>query len=213
MGSMNGFADLLTNFVSSDFNRFVSFATATLSAAALNLMLRSNREAKIKSKEVDKFSNVLLQGLKLGTINNLDDVYNIYKGINDYELVNENYRYSLNKSLRKFLVKIQTEEFEDIEEEDIKRWKSKVDEFIKKNEELSPFSELPQAERNIMNDILAYLDKNDNESIRRKIMELSNSIQIRKEQIDKIDKQNKWSVPLAVIGLVLTIFFGIASLI
>ncbi|MCU5695514.1 hypothetical protein OCB06_19145 [Bacillus cereus] len=213
MGLMNGFADLLTNFVSSDFNRFVSFATATLSAAALNLMLRSNREAKIKSKEVDKFSNVLLQGLKLGTINNLDDVYNIYKGINDYELVNENYRYSLNKSLRKFLVKIQTEEFEDIEEEDIKKWKSKVDEFIKKNEELSPFSELPQAERNIMNDILAYLDKNDNESIRRKIMELSNSIQIRKEQIDKIDKQNKWSVPLAVIGLVLTIFFGIASLI
>ncbi|PDY05747.1 hypothetical protein COM66_10915 [Bacillus cereus] len=197
----------------SGFSDFMTIAAASFSILALNLLYRNIQETKIKDKEVDKFSDVLLKGLRLGTINNLDDVYNIYKGINDLELVNENYRYSLNKSLRKFLVKIQTEEFEEIKEEQIKEWKNKVDEFIKKNEELSPFSELPQAERNIMNDILAYLEKNDNDSIRRKIMELSNSIQIRKEQIDKIDKQNKWSVPLAVIGLVLTIFFGIASLI
>lgn len=210
---LNGFVDLFSNFVS-DINRIVPFIAAIVSAVFSSyFMIKSNREHKRIEKEVDKFSNVLLQGLRLGTINNLNDVYNIYKGINDYELVNENYRYSLNKSLRKFLVKIQTEKLEGIKEEQIKEWKNKVDEFIKKNEELSPFAELPQAERNIMNDILAYLDKNDTDSIRRKIMELSNSIQIRKEQIDKIDKQNKWSVPLAVIGLVLTIFFGIASLI
>ncbi|PFJ07589.1 hypothetical protein COI88_02055 [Bacillus cereus] len=201
MVSMNGFSD------------FIAVITSALTLYVVQWIFRNNRDTKIKDKEVDKFSNVLLQGLRLGTINNLDDVYNIYKGVNDFELVNENYRYSLNKSLRKFLVKIQTEEFKEIKEEQIKEWKNKVDEFIKKNEELSPFSELPQAEKNIMNDILAYLDKSDNDSVRRKIMELSNSIQIRKEQIDKIDKQNKWSVPLAVIGLVLTIFFGIASLI
>ncbi|MDR4442199.1 hypothetical protein [Bacillus cereus] len=211
---LNGFVDLFSKVVSSDLIRIVPIITGIVSGMfTLHFLFKTNREIKRKEKEVDKFSYVLLQGLRLGTINNLDDVYNIYKGINDYELVNENYRYSLNKSLRKFLVKIQMKELGEMKEEQIKDWKNKVDEFIKKNEELSPFSELPQAERNIMNDILAYLDKNDTDSIRRKIMELSNSIQIRKEQIDKIDKLNKWSVPLAVIGLVLTIFFGIASLI
>lgn len=211
---LNGFVDLFSKVVSSDLIRIVPIITGIVSGMfTLHFLFKTNREIKRKEKEVDKFSYVLLQGLRLGTINNLDDVYNIYKGINDYELVNENYRYSLNKSLRKFLVKIQMKELGEMKEEQIKDWKNKVDEFIKKNEELSPFSELPQAERNIMNDILAYLDKNDTDSIRRKIMELSNSIQIRKEQIDKIDKLNKWSVPLAVIGLVLTILFGIASLI
>ncbi|HDR7866524.1 TPA: hypothetical protein QCY24_000132 [Bacillus wiedmannii] len=191
----------------------LALITIFLTVASTRAMFRETKENQIKDKEIDKFFTVLVQGLKLGTINNLNDIYNIYKGINDLELINENYRHSLNKSLRKFLVKLQAGQFEDVKEEQIRDWKSKMDEFIKRNEELSPFSELPQAERNIMNDMLAYLDKNDNESIQRKIMELSNSIQIRQEQLDKIEKQNKWSIPLAIIGLILTIFFGIASLI
>ncbi|MGR6008448.1 hypothetical protein ACT7CZ_06825 [Bacillus cereus] len=70
------------------------------------------------------------------------------------------------------------------------------------------FSEIPQSERGMMNDIFSFLGKNDSEAIRRKLVELSNAIQLRKEELDKIEKLNKWSIPLAVVGLALTIMFG-----
>lgn len=191
---------------------FMLFAAAYTFGVA-QMFLRMSKRKQVTKKETDNFYEVLIKGLEMKTINSLEDVYNIYKGINDYDLENENYRYSLNKLLRKFLVKLQLQEVGNLTPEQIKEWKDKIDVFIQKNEELSPFSEIPQAERGMMNDILAFLDTNDTEAIRRKLIELSSTIQLRKEELDKIEKLNKWSIPLAVVGLFLTIIFGIASLV
>jgi hypothetical protein len=178
-------------------------------AIAISKLLKTRDQKKQKRKE--KFYKVLNEGLELETIESLHDVYNLYKGTHNLTLENDNYRFRLNELLREFLVKLQLKEDKNVNEVKIKEWKNKIDKFIKQNEELSPFSELPQAERNIMNDILAFLEKDDKGSIKRKLNEMSTSIQIRKEHLERVEKQNKWSIPLAVIGLLFTIFFGIVS--
>ncbi|MEB3057510.1 hypothetical protein [Bacillus pseudomycoides] len=198
-------------------NDFIKLALVILAAAQLISLWRLSKkisdEQKVTKEEKDIFYDVLSKGLELNTINTIEDIYNIYKGINNCNSENLNYIHNLNFLLRGFLVRLQAKEIEGVQPEQIKAWKIKIDDFIKKNEELSPFSEIPQAERSMMNDILAYLDRNDNESIKRKLAELSSAIQLRKEEVDKIEKLNTWSIPLAVVGLVLTIIFGIASLI
>lgn len=61
-----------------------------------------------------------------------------------------------------------------------------------------------------MNDILVFTKTHDSKSIQRELIELSFSIQTRIKLLYKIEKQNKWSIPLGIIGLIFTIF-GIDS--
>ena len=73
--------------------------------------------------------------------------------------------------------------------------------------------DLPDTERNIINDLSAFNKLGDQNSINRKLGELSSVIITRYEQQKKIENLNKWSIPLAIIGMVLTIIFGVLSII
>ncbi|MBM7551234.1 hypothetical protein [Thalassobacillus pellis] len=192
---------------------FVSTLVLALATYVMSFQKLFKVRNERKKKKKENFYKVLDEGLEMETIASLDDIYNLYKGTNNLTLENDNYRFRLNELLREYLVKLHTNDGEKLSKEKIKEWKDKIDRFIKENEELSPFSELPQADRNIMNDIVAFLEKDDKKSIMRKLDEMSTSIQIRKEYLERIEKQNKWSVPVSIVGLIFTIFFGILSFI
>ena len=120
----------------------------------------------------------------------------------------------MNKWLREILAKLINRQVgKDLDNEELLSIKYKITDFINTNEKISPFSDLPETERNILNDINAYNKIGDNESIVRKINELSSVIITRHEQQKKIESLNRWSIPLAVIELILTIIFGIISII
>lgn len=165
---------------------------------------------KRTQKRKEEFYETLINALKIGTIASINDVINIYNGLNGGNVSNGNYK--LSNFLKGFLVKIQSVGL-DATKEEVKSWKMLITELVTQNQETSPFEELPNSERNIMNDILSYLNSDDKESIKRKMKELAVFILTRKEYLDKIEKQNKLSIPLAVIGLILTIVFGIASIV
>ena len=93
----------------------------------------------------------------------------------------------------------------------VKKTKQQISDFISLNEKNSPFSDLPDTERNILNDLSSFSSNGDNSSVERKIIELSSVIQTRYEEQKKLELQNKWSIPLAIVGLILTIIFGILS--
>ncbi len=163
-----------------------------------------------KKQKRDKFFNTLLDGLKLDLVKSSDDLVNIYKGVTNLSGENLSYRYGLNTWLRQFLVEIINEQSVlELSTEDIHKFKSKICEFIKNNDEISPFSDLPETERSILNDIGAFLANNDSDSIKRKIKELGSIIQTRYEEHKKLERNNKWSIPLAVIGLILSLVLGI----
>ncbi len=169
------------------------------------------REKRAKSK--NDFFKALKEGLKTGAITTLDDAVNIYKGITGLGSEDLDSQYNLSKLLREFLVNLISKNKsvidDDINDEMIREWKQKLTDFISKNEVISPYADLPAAERNILSDISTFIEKDDMESVNRKILELSGMIQARNDDLNRIRNINKWAVPLSAIGLILTIIFGV----
>lgn len=158
------------------------------------------------------FFSTLKEGLKSQSINTLDDVINLYMGV--FKLSEGLNRYGLSKMLRRFLVEIISNKDKDdlLDYKAIVEWKKMITDYIKTNEELSPFADLPSAERNILSDISIFIEKNDIDSAKRKFSELAGMIQARNDDMTKIRDMNKWSVPLSIVGSILTLVFGVIAL-
>lgn len=180
---------------------------------AFHFLVRIKRNRRIERKE--KFSKVLVEGLKTGAIETINDVVNVYKGVVGLSSEDLSYQYGLSNQLREFLVDLISKDKKlidsSLEDDVIRDWKQKISEFIQKNEAISPYADLPAAERNILVDISTFLEKNDTESVKRKTLELAGMIQARNDDLDKIRAINKWSVPLSIFGLILTIIFGVLA--
>lgn len=170
---------------------------------------------KRRIERKNKFFSALVEGLKINSLETIDDVINIYKGVSGLSSEDLGYRYGLSKQLREFLVGIisKNKKFIDdsINDNTIRDWKEKISAFIQQNEETSPYADLPAAERNILNDISIFLETNNPESVKRKTSELAGMIQARNDDLNRIRNINKWTVPLSIFGLILTILFGILA--
>lgn len=164
-----------------------------------------------------KFYNALCEGLKIDSIKTLDDLTNIYKGATRVSAEDLQYRYGLSRYLREFLVELTSRNKsifgENLDEMKITQWSQKLNEFIQKNEAIYPYADLPAAERNILTDISIYADNKDAESTKRKLSELAGLIQGKNEELIRTSKTNRWAVPLSVIGIILTIIFGILAVV
>ncbi|WP_278352424.1 hypothetical protein [Chryseobacterium gleum] len=173
--------------------------------------LKKVQQRKVEKKNI--FIETFLKGLLDKTIENKEDLLNVYSGITNLSPEDLNNRQILNKWLREILAKLVNKEvgknFDSLKTRELK---IKITNFININETSAPFSDLPDTESNILNDIFTYNKGGDNESVNRKINELSSVIITRYEQQKKIEAMNRWSIPLAIIGLILTIIFGILSL-
>ena len=179
-------------------------------AFAATLLLKKIKARKINRKNT--FIETFLKGISDNTIENSEDLLNVYSGITNLSTEDLNNKQDLNKWLREILAKtINKDVGKEFSPEQIINIKNKITEFIKSNEIISPFTDLPETERNIINDISSYNKSGDKESVVRKINELSSVIITRHEQQNKIENLNKWSIPLAVIGLILTVIFGTLS--
>lgn len=175
------------------------------------IIIVKGREKKIKVKQ--GFFNALKEGFKSGAITRIDDVVDLYKGISGLGAEDLDYRYGLSRRLREFLVELVSKKLDEpLDDEIIRGWKEKISDFIKRIEEVSPYSDLPAAERNILSDISTFLEKNDIESVKRKTLELAGMIQARHDDLNKVRNINKWITPLSIIGVILTIIFGILAL-
>lgn len=76
----------------------------------------------------------------------------------------------------------------------------------------NPFISIPKKEADLMQSI-SYALENNNESLgKNSIKQLSQEIAIKEKTIVKKDKENQRANMVSIIGLVLTIFFGLLSL-
>ncbi|MCI3918978.1 hypothetical protein MO973_01885 [Paenibacillus sp. TRM 82003] len=182
---------------------------ASLAITALTKTLRRVEDSNTKRAAL--FEEALLKALKLDSIRDIIDINNLYIGVG---ITNEmsKQEYALTSLLRAFLVKLLSGKFEASAQETLE-WKNKITEIILKYEEISPNEELPQPEKSILNDLSSYLDLNDHVSAKRKLAELNGIIKTRKDHLNKLEKSNKISNIVAVIGIILTIVFGILSIV
>ena len=161
---------------------------------------------KIKARRLERkkvFINTFIKGISDNTIANSTDLLNIYSGITKLSPEDLTNRQDLNKWLRETLARLINKEVgQDLAQDKVIEIKDKITNFIKENETTNPYADLPDTERNILNDLSAFNKLGDQNSINRKLGELSSVIITRYEQQKKIENLNKWYIPLAIIGMI-----------
>ena len=198
-----------------EYDVFINILTALFAAIyaffVMRLLLKKRIGERDEAKK--KFFKALLEGLKIGVINTIDDIENVYRGIGVLSSEEVSYRYRLSRWLREFMVALISKEIEkSIEDKTLIEWKEKISGFIQKIEEVSPYSDLPDIERSILIDISTYLENGNRDAVERKLSEIASIIQARNDDLNKIKSTNKWAVPLAVVGMILTVVFGLLSI-
>ncbi|MCE3273131.1 MAG: hypothetical protein K0S57_3528 [Ramlibacter sp.] len=172
-------------------------------------VLRRSRERRWRRQMV--LHGAISKGLVAGTLDSVEDFVNIYKGVHALGADDISYRAGLGKALREYLVHLVGDESIGV---DLRRsLKEKINRVLLQIEAESPFADLPAAERNLLVDVQRFLSAGDQSSAARKLQDLAGLIEARQDALERLQASNKWSMPLAVIGLVLTIIFGVISLV
>lgn len=83
------------------------------------------------------------------------------------------------------------------------------------NEELKgePFNQLKVEQRRILLTLQKSIMNNDIEVGIYNMNELNDIFRIQNEYIEKLEKRNSWSIPLAIAGIILSLIFGLSSII
>ncbi len=85
--------------------------------------------------------------------------------------------------------------------------------ILNKAKETEPFASLPSEERRLMDNVQLFIQNNDSANSLNTLNELKQVILVRHKEYNRIAKQNAWSIPLAVLGILFTTIFGIWSII
>lgn len=168
------------------------------------LIFRNKRRSYEKRM---RLIDAISAGVDNETLCSVEDFVNIYKGIYG---INSNYQRGLPRVLRKYTVNLVSASKQDASV--VKKRKEFINNIIKQIEAEIPFSNLPATERNLVLDIIHFIKENDEASATNKIEDLAGLIQVRQESLNRVEAMNKWSIPLAIIGSILTILFGIISI-
>ncbi|MFK5947599.1 MAG: hypothetical protein QM500_02370 [Methylococcales bacterium] len=190
----------------------IAVGTAVIATYAVAVSKMLNRITERKETEEKRFLKALSAGIKSGVITEFSDIENIYKGVIASIGDEEVNRARLAKWLRAYLLQIFENEIDEKNRDLIKSIKKEITEYINQVEKASPHVGLPDLERSIVRDIEAYLNSDQKDGVSRKLDELVAAIQVREDSFKKMESTNKWAVPLSVVGLILTLIFGISSI-
>jgi hypothetical protein len=172
------------------------------------------REQQRNTGEQRKFFKVMTEAFISNSLNTNQDLINLYKGVCKLSPEDLSYRSGLTRWLREFIVDLYDRKYiYSLKVDQVTHLTERVSEYIASNETASPYADLPDVERNIINDIAALcsvLDRKD-EAL-RKLGELASVIQIREDGLTKLRNANRWAVRFTVTGAVLVGIFGFVSL-
>jgi hypothetical protein len=176
-----------------------------------------------KSSQLNKrFLISMISGIKNGSITSMTDIKNVFAGVYSMNPDGPDARDSLSGLLREILVIVVSGDMSSLgkgfTDEDILPLKNMITSFVDSNERISPFAGLPAPERAILVDIEAFLRADDIESANRKLAELASRISSKEDALNEIDtmfqrvqRTNRWAVPVSIAGVLFTILFGIMA--
>ena len=164
-------------------------------------ILLKEKNKRINSKE--KLFKLLDSNLKKSIIKTREDIMLLMNSVN-----REYYEdYSLAPILEDYIAYLSEKD-----DDTLKDNYDLIKEIINKENEEKPFSNLPDQERRLMKSIDDSVKHNDIDSIKYNLQELNSVITTRNKIYKKANALNRWSIPVAIIGILLTVFFGIMSL-
>lgn len=158
------------------------------------------------SKLKDTFFKALNKKFDLGLIRNINDVYIL---IDSLQLGRG---YSPILLLEEYLGNLLDDpEYQEKKEAIVAKYDC-VTNFIIILKEEKPFSDVPNEERRLLNALKDSASRNDSSQVLSILNELGSVLNIRNKTYQKAAKLNRATVPLAIVGLIVTILFGIFSI-
>lgn len=189
----------------------VGVALIVVTYAFVLSLVFGQQKRRRRERHSELFSTVTT-GLVNATITTLEDMLNVYRGIMKIPSDDVTYPPGLSSFLRDLLVQIVGGKVAAKHlKTDILALKEKVTAFLRTAEEETPYADLPDIERAIISDIRHFAESGEPKEIRRKLAELASSIQVRAQEQTRAERLNRWTVPIAAVGLVLTAVFGFLS--
>jgi hypothetical protein len=178
--------------------------------ALVSRLLKRIFERRSQAKKA--FYSALIAGFNSENITSLEDIKNLFKGSSGTSIIEAETGSRFSMWLREFIVDLIAEKTE-VNQSNIGTTKEFLSKALDEHERQSPFANLPELERNILNDVDEFVSASNPDSARRKLQELTTAIVAREEELSSLRSSNKWSVPLAIAGVILTVIFGIVSIV
>jgi hypothetical protein len=168
------------------------------------------QKLRADAKNKDAFYKSVINAFKVGQLSDLLELENIYKHIFKIENENLNYRLYLGDTLEELFLKIVNEDTT-IQALIPAARKDELFQLIKhlkdENKNSSPYANLPQAERNVLNDISQAIANSNIQIIREKTNVLAGMIETREDDLQKVKNINNIltiaSVVFAALGIVI----------
>ena len=186
-------------------------STLLMAAYLIVILLVLFFSARRKAERFDRFCTTMTRGLETGKIAELQDCIDISRGIigpvDDAQLTAK-----VTQWLRQYLVKLISDQVSVSQSFKASAAKAQISSFIREIEKSDPYARLPQAERGLVTDISRAIEESNSILAQSKTYDLASLIEARVEHFTKLERSNRWSIPLAAIGLVVSIAFGMVSL-
>lgn len=164
---------------------------------ALMLTMRRSRFRREKSDKVDAFE-LLLKGNEQQTLNE-GSISLIYK-----RCISKRYEHiSYMDFLESFLIYVRQKD----EDGKLTQSISKIIEPLLEKEKIEkPFSNIKERERRILLAVENSASKGETSSLKNNLTDLSIVIENNQKALDRARAMNRWSIPISVIGILLTLF-------
>ena len=109
----------------------------------------------------------------------------------------------------KYLTAIKTEE---VSPDKIQQRYAVIKKIVEEELQEKPFADIPEEERRLFRSLKDAISHNDNQALEFNLNELSALISQRNKTYVRTEQLNRWSLPLAIVGLITTIIFGYMSI-
>lgn len=192
-------------------------ATITTTASVFTLLVAimglANAIGYKRGKDVgraerERMLEVIVKSYSLELLYDLKDINNILEVHRGPASAKLEIKDTLSSILREILVNIYNGKY-DKYKFNKKEFKEFLSKSIEENEKENPFEDLPRIEKALHNDLKLLIEMNKTSEALIKLNEVA-SVSVSKQVIvDKLNRQASWTIPLAVIGIIFSIFFGV----
>lgn len=176
----------------------ISVAISLYSAivAFYNINIRSKRHYR-KSKQEEAY-DLIKKGIEEESFENDDDIFLVYK-----KLAQGDYHYSSYADfLESFLIYIRKNSDKDT----ILLISKRITPILNKERAEKPYCNIKDRERRILLAIEDAFKKNESNSIKHTLIDLSMVIESNQKALDRARRTNRWSIPISIVGVLLTLF-------
>jgi len=193
----------------------ISVMAGMLSIAMTGMLVVVRRMTTRPENDFKKFRASIVSGLGNDIVCTLQDVKNLMLGcLAPWQ--REALTDRLGDWLRRILVGITSEEPDivgDVELHEIVKWAERLKSFIAELDEKNPYAGLPDAEKNLLNDIEHFVREQAAEKAQDRLVGLASLIQARTDDAGRLRLINRWTIPISIAGSLLTIAFGVLALV